>query len=536
MPQLPSSDQLGVRTFQNRSQVVTPQIDTSGQRRLTDTIVNVSDSITERMDQSALQKAKILFQKKKLEADNAFEKDTDFETYESRYDEMLSKAAEDSAKLIRGQRRRDAFNDEISLYRDEGKIGIRKKALARETEKGIADLDESLTLARENYLRATEPADRQMAQESLMEAIDFAESASYIDSAKAQDLRKSAAVDLAIASVKIESPENQVKLLKENKGLIDVIPMDTRVSMIQQAQSQFQNNQALAIAGTIKNSGGDLSTRMGEADKITDVKLRENVKEQIQVDFNREKVAKAETQYSAYDTIKKGVIEGKSSLEMSTENPELWNVMSADQQQAVRSMDKKQDRPTDINVYNNLNRLARTNKNSAYEYFLNNADKLSNSDAQTWSDRLAKPEELDSFISNSKILDTALMGIGVKDKKSKDYAAAVEQMNQDYVEFQKDNGRKPNADEVKKIAAGITDQIVDGSWNPFVADVYGYELTPTERKSRSADKKVMKFEALLDSYKKGLESQGRPTDLSDDEVNKLYMIWDNKGRLDDDIQ
>jgi len=537
MALLPVPEQLGERQFQDRSQVVRPQIDTSGQQRLARTVQQVSSNMNERLDQSSLQKAKIHFQRKKLEADTAFDQDQDFETYQQRYDEMLTKAADESSKLVRNPRMQEMFKQEISLYKDEGSANIRRKAFVKEIERGVADLDESITLARENYLRASNPADREFARESIMEAIDFAEASSYVDSAKAQSLRKSAAIDLAIASIDIEPPENQVKLLKENKGIIDLIPMDKRLEMIKVAENKAQTSMALTLANGISAAGGDAKQRLDEANKIGDVKLREQVKQQIEVDLSREKRAKAEAQYNAYDTLKKNVIAGQSSLEVSKENPALWESMSADQQAAIRSMDSSKSKSSDLNTYNTLNQLAAKDRNQAYMYFMENASKLSESDIRKWSDRLAKPEELDGYLSNSQRLDTAMFKIGVKKKDTEDYKLAQEQLDSDVIEFQKEKGRKPNAEELDKIINGITDKVVDSAWyNPATSDKYGFNLTPQERKARGQDNKFAIFEKKLSEYTNHLQSQQGdvPVILTDDQIDKLYKAWDRAGLLNGD--
>jgi hypothetical protein len=535
---LPVPEQLGERQFQDRSQVVRPQIDTSGQQRLARTVQQVTSNMNERLDQSSLQKAKIHFQRKKLEADTAFDQDQDFETYQQRYDEMLTKAADESAKLVRNPRMQEMFKQEISLYKDEGSANIRRKAFGKEIERGIADLDESITLARENYLRASNPADREFARESMMEAIDFAEASSYIDSAKAQSLRKSAAVDLAIASIDIETPENQVKLLKENKGIIDLIPMDKRLEMIKVAESKAQTSMALTLANGISAAGGDAKQRLDEANKIGDVKLREQVKQQIEVDLSREKRAAAESAYNAYDTLKKIVInDNKSSLEVKDENFAIWQSMTADQQEAILSMDSSKSKSSNLNTYNTLNQLAAKDRNQAYMYFMENASKLSESDIRKWSDRLAKPEELDGYLSNSQRLDTAMFKIGVKKKDTEDYKLAQDQLDSDVIDFQKEKGRKPNAEELDKIINGITDKVVDSAWyNPATSDKYGFNLTPQERKARGQDNKLAIFEKKLSEYTNHLQSQQGdvPVILTDDQIDKLYKAWDRAGLLNGD--
>lgn len=539
MAELPIPEQLGQRSFQDRSQVVRPAIDFSGQQNFVNAAQQFSSNVNDRLDQSSLQKAKIQFQRAKLDADKAFDQDTDFATHEQRYNETLGKAAEESAKLVRNPRMQEQFKQEIGLYQAEGAANIQKRAFAKEIDHGVANLDEALTMSRENYLRATSTADKELARKTMVDSIDLAEQNSYIDADKAQALRQKTAVDLAIASIKVEPADKQVKLLKENQGLIDVIPKDVRMQMIKEAEGQSQTNVALSLANNITARGGDLSGRFAEADKISDVKVRELTKQQIEQDFGREKRAVAEKQYNAYDTLKKDVIAGSTSLEVSQQNPDLWNSMSGDQQQAIRSMDTKKGEQTDLNVYNKLNQLAATDKQAAYLYFTENAHKLSSSDVMKWSDRLAKPEELEGYLTQTQRLDTALNAIGVKDKKGEGYKMAQDQLDKDVISFEKTKGHKPDAEELDKLVNNLTDRVVDGSYNPFSdkpfgSDKYGFQLTPEQRKTRKVDVKLNNFETKLTKWENHLSDQqgGIPVVLTDDEKNRLYKAWDKAGLLD----
>lgn len=538
MPTIPTSEVLGQRVFQDRSQVVRPQLDFSGQQRLVDTAQQVASNVNDRLDRASMQKAKIEFQRAKLDADAAFDQDPDFSTHETRYNELLGKAVESSSKLVRNPRMAEAFKEEIGLYQAEGAANIKKKAFAKEIKYGIADLDGKLTTARENYLRATDPKDREFSLNGIMESIDFAEESGYIDKVQSQSMREKAAVDLAIASIKIEPASKQVQLLKENQGLIDVIPKDIRLKMIEQAEGASQTDVALTIAGQIRSRGGDLSERFAEADKIKDVKVREMVKSQVEQDVGREKRAVAQKQYDAYDSLKKNVIAGKTSLEVSKENPDAWNSMSGDQQQAIRSMDSNKRETSDLNVYNTINQMARENKDKAYQHWLENADKLSSSDNKQISDRFAKPEELDGFLERTGRLEVALRRIDVTDKKSDSFNMAREQLDKDYMSFEKTKGRKPDAEELDKLIIGITDKVVEGGWgNPFtqghlyVSPVRGFEVPQEQRAARakiiSFDQKITTLEAKLSA------SSGKPVSVSDAEKNELYKKWDSKGILND---
>lgn len=532
MPLIPTSANLGQREFQDRSQVVSPRLDFSGQNQFIDTAIKVVDNINDRLDESSLQKAKIEFQKRKLEADAAFDQDPDFATHETRYNEMIGKATDETSKMIRNPRLQEEFKQSLSLYQTEGALNIKKRAFMKETDQGVSNLDSTLTLARENYLRSATQADKDLATNTISDAIDVAHKNGYIDTEKATIIRQKAAVDLAVASIKTAPATEQLRLLKEHKGLIDVIPTDVRMEMIKQAEDHSVNDQALILANGITAKGGSATDRLNAADAIKDPKIRENVKQQIEVDLSREKRAKAETEYNAYDELKKSVIAGKTSLEVMNESPAQWNAMSADQQAHIRSMDTNKSEVSDINTYNTLNQLAAKDVNQAYTYFAENAHKLSISDQKKWSDRLAAPDELEGYLTRIQRLDTALTAIGVKDKKGENYKLAQDQLDKDTIAFEKEKGRKPNAEELTKLVNGVTDTIVEGHW--YKSGTYGFNLTPEQRKEKTAQNKIDNFTKNLNEYKEHLSDKqgGIPVILTDEEVNRLYNAWDKKGLLD----
>jgi hypothetical protein len=324
MPRLPGAEELGVRQYQDRSSVITPTADFSGQKALISTVKNISDRRNERLDRSSLHKAKMHFQKSKLEADSAFDQDPDFETYQERYDKKIADAMTQSAGMIRNPNDRSMFEESMSLYRAQGNQQIIAKAWNKEVDKGLSDLDETLTIGRENYLRASNASDKQFAIDTANEAINAAEEATHIDADKATNMRQGLAVDLAIASVEVAPPEKQIELLKSDKGMMQYIPLDTRNKMLKSAEVQYSATQAMESANAIREGGGTLQERMDQVNKIKDPKVKSATKAQVKDDYNLEKTAEGEARYQTYDGMAKGIIAGGNLNEMRAEKPSEW--------------------------------------------------------------------------------------------------------------------------------------------------------------------------------------------------------------------
>jgi hypothetical protein len=534
MPTLPTADDLGVRIPQNRGNVVTGNFDYSGTQQLGSVVENFAAGVKNRQDQINYQKAKTYWQKAKLEADNAFDQDGDFGTYLTRYDDMLGKAKEKATGMVTNRRMREEFEMDVDLSLASGLEGMKDYAFKKESEFGVAHLNDTITAGRENYLRATTPADKQFALESIMESIDFAQGAGYIGADDAQAHRQSVAVDLAIASVEIEAPQKQVEMLKENKGLIDVIPKDTREKMIDSASAQLVNQQGLEIADSIRVAGGALAERTAEVNKIKDVNVRDAARRQVEHDYSIEKTARLESESANYDAARKALNKGQSIGQWMQENPKSWDGMNGEQQASLLS--KGSNVTTDRGAYAAIIDLSAKDANEARNFLHENSHLFSESDFQTWEDRLSKTKELDSFASTNEqvLIKFSQAGFNVAEtnfKKKEHYLKAIESIDSDIKKFQEVHGKDPSPDEERKIIDSNFEKIEDRF---FGKDVYSYSLTTEQRQDRDTKRKADKFSTLLNEYKRQLEGDaGVPVTLSEDEISAIYRNADAMGMLDE---
>jgi len=393
MARLPTAENLGVRTFQDRSSVVTPTADTRGQNALVSTISNISSGMTERLDASSLHKAKIHFQKAKLEADAAFDQDPDFETYQSRYDEKMKSVMEESAKLVRNPRDRERFGRDMSLYTAEGSQRMIAKAFSKEVDRGLADLNETTTIARENYLRASTKQDKQFAIDTANEAINAAEQATHIDRNQAQAMRQKLAVDIAIAAVEVAPPEKQLTLLKSKEGIFNNIPLDVRTKMIKSAETQRDSAKALEISEKIRTEGGTLTERRKKLEGIKDPEIHAAALSQVVSTFNLEQLEDGRAKYEIFDAAGKDIINSDNpamalhDLKMTEE----WEKLGLKEQLDLNNLaSKPKARETNFAVYNELNRLKNEDMVEAEKFFLDNVSLFSDAEARKQSDLFAK--------------------------------------------------------------------------------------------------------------------------------------------------
>jgi hypothetical protein len=492
MGRLPTAKDLGVRSFQDRSTVVTPRVDTSGQNKLASAISNISQGMNERLDASSLHKAKIHFQKAKLEADAAFDQDPDFETYQQRYDEKMKTAMSDAADLVRNPKDRDIFSRDMSLYRAQGNQMMIAKAFGKEAEKGLADLDETLTIGRENYLRSSNQDDKQFAIDTVNEAINAAEESTHIDADKAQAMRQALALDLAIASVEAAPPEKQIELLKSRSGVMEYMPLDVRAKMLKNAETQFSAQTALDTANLIREEGGTREERLDKVHKIKDPKVKAATKSQVINDFNLEKTSEGEEKYSIYDEAAKGLIAGGDLSSYIAQNPDQWNKLGSKEQSALIGMTtSRTPSKTDFSVYHKLNQLKQQDKVKAYHYFLDNVSAFSIGDAKSESDYFTglaeEPKPLfsmkETFTKRAKILNI----------KDEDLGLAIYRIQEEYNTWQKANpgGDMTLAEENATVNA-VFDKVVGSSpW--YASDKRAFELPKADVDKVKLEKEIARY-------------------------------------------
>ncbi len=529
MPKLPTAENLGVKPFQDRSTVVRPTADTSGQDALVNSLNRVSDRMNERLDRSSLHKAKIHFQKAKLEADHAFDDDPDFETYQERYDKKLGEAMENAGKMVRNPRMREAFTEQLSLYRAEGNQGIKVKAFNRETDKALADLTESISIGRENYLRSTMPADKEFARSAIFDSIANAEESGYIDKLQAEKMRQKTAMDLAVASVEMEAPEKQLEILKSNKGLQNVIPLDMRTKMIDQAKSQLDSKVALDTANQIRQEGGARKDRLSKVNKIKDPDIKNAVRSQVVADLQQENIAEKETQFDIFDNAAKQLIEGKNLNEFRSTQPKQWDAMSAAQQsKLIKMANSKEKRETDLGFYHDLTMTYEKDPQQAYDMFLSEAHLLSEADAKSWVKRFAKGQDSDPLLGLDQEFNRRAGESGLKlGPKAK--GKAFIRLQEEWDLFQENNpGKKPNAEQQKAMLDRVMGVYEDGFWS----DTFNFEVDRDKVISRENQAKMEKFDAIVRQVEEEMSSDV-PVELSDEQITLIYQDAVRRGLLDE---
>lgn len=522
---------LGVRPARDRGQVVVPGDDPAlqAQAQFTGTVQQVTQGIRARRDEMALHKARIHYQKALIEAESIYDDpNLDLDAALTQHHDALQKARSNSLGMVKNNRMQEILAEDLSLAELRAIDAGQSKLRTIERDRGLADMNDILASAREVAL----VRDFDLAMNVANDAIATARSSGYIDAVQEQGLRQRYAQEVAQAAISVKPLKEQKELLSGKNPLSDVIPTDVRKNLLESVNGRLVLEEGMIAADEIRLAGGGRTDRLNKARAIKDPDVRQAAVRQVEHDLQQEKMALAETQYDAYQELAKDVIAGQTPAAVIAANPQAWDALSAEQQSSLLSMTPKQE--TDLNVYNNLNRLAATNQEAAYEYFLENAHRLTPADAQKWSDRLAKPNELDGYLTRSQRLGVMLNEAGVK-RDSRKFYRAIEEVDKDFLQFMQDNNRRPNPQEEQAILDGVFEKVIDTAWyNPFASDKYGFDLTPEQRRGLREQRRMDKFEDILQQYEAARAGESEvPVVLSPEEIDLVYRNADRMGLLDD---
>lgn len=533
MPRLPTTQDLGTRVAQNRGQVVDPTAavtpEMNARAEFASTAQQFTQDLKARRDEMSLHKARISYEKDLIEAENIYDDpDIDLDTALTNHQDALEKAKSKALGMIGNNRVQSALAEDLSLTQLKALESGKDRLRALEADRGLADMNEVLSTARDVAL----VRDFDTAMDVANDAITTAKSNGYIDAVQEQGLREKYSREVAASAISMKPLKEQKEILSTNHALSSVLPPDTRKKLLEDVNGRLVIEEGMTAADNIRAEGGDRSERLKKAQAIKDPDVRQAATRQVEHDLQQEKLALSETQYDAYQELAKEVIAGKSSAQVITANPQAWDALSAEQQVSLRNMGAKKE--TDINTYNRLNQLAVDSPDEAYSYFLDNAHKLSPTDAKKWSDRLAKPDELKGYLTRSQRLGSQLNEAGVK-KDSDKYYRALEEVDADVVAFEERNGRKPNPKEEQEILDQIFDKVIDTAWyNPFASDKYGFDLTPEQRKEIRQSDELDKFDTVLEQYREARQGDSEiPIVLSDEEIDLVYQNAKRLGLLNE---
>lgn len=153
------------------------------------------------------------FLRKKVELDNSFDDDPDYETYGKRYEEGIKRAREDAAAMIKDPDRRAMFDLKAGDASVLGMEQIGKKAKAKEKDAGQGYLLDTINGNLDAAMRTPDEKTREQLLDSINSSIVAAREKGHIDRLKEAELRQKYGQEFAERSLRALPPEEQLKRL-----------------------------------------------------------------------------------------------------------------------------------------------------------------------------------------------------------------------------------------------------------------------------------------------------------------------------------
>lgn len=244
MPRIPDESQLGYsvpRTRTPRFQDRSGEIVADAVGGFARTLGQAAGSLQEHDDQFNYARAKSTLLTADVEARKELENDQDWETYEKRYSERMSKAREDASGLIRGGRSRSLFDMDAKLDVERGLGEVRGLAKRKEVDTGRAGIASMLESSRTTALEAKDEATRSSIIRNIQDGLEGAVQKGYISEQERVSQAQSWSTSYAEGFVDTLPFDKQVEVLSKPEGTAaKLLAPDRRANLLRQAQNALR--------------------------------------------------------------------------------------------------------------------------------------------------------------------------------------------------------------------------------------------------------------------------------------------------------
>jgi len=505
MARIPDASQLGYSTPRTR----TPRFQDRSGEILADavgqfgaTLGQVADNLQEKEDRFKFAEAKSALLQADVEARRALENDQDFETYEKRYADVMTKAREKAVGMIRSPRDRALFDMDAKLDFERGVGEVRGLAKQKEVGVGRASLDNILSSNRTAALNAKDESTRSALIGATIDAIDGAYAKGYVSPEERVNMRQRWTADYAEGYVSMQPAAQRVEMLSKPKGTVaDYIAPDKRAALLEAAKKEDRDltvrreSQAQEDA-IVSQHGGNWSAALAAAREIEDPEVRDSTVSRIKIRQAEAKLAEVEfreqLQEEALDFINGG---GKfADLPLSIKNglkPSALNSLRAyAEQQAGGGV-----RRTDPETLVKLSQLSGDNPQAFGELdMLEYRDKLSDGDFEEFVDlqRKIRSGSLDGkatgFMTLNQVRDERLRDIFGAAAPAKNESADKAAARRKFVTMYEDRlrsvreitGKPATTEDARKILDDLTADVAINRDYWFDTTKKVYELDATD--------------------------------------------------------
>lgn len=271
MAKIPDATALGERPIpQARSTRIVDQSSAIlGQAtdRLAGTVSNIGERIVQQRAQYDVANARTGLLSADINTRSELDKDDNWQTYEQRYTEAMTKALSAVSANIKNGAARAAFEQDAKLDITRGMGQIREMARAKEVDTGRADLTALGDTNRALFLQAADEPTRAAILKNQQAALSGATEKGYISESERVAHSRAWAENAAEGWVSMQSPSKQLDVLANPKGTVaDYIPADKRVEIADAAQRKrvADENMRYQLNERAQKASSDAASKDGD--------------------------------------------------------------------------------------------------------------------------------------------------------------------------------------------------------------------------------------------------------------------------------
>lgn len=366
MPRIPSYESAGTNVARTSTPRYAPdrssEIEQEGQQAVLGAVGAAVDQAVAHDDKLRYAEARSSLLQANAAIRKELEADGDYETFEKRYTERITKARSAAAGNIRGARSREIFEADAQADIDRGLEQIRGMARGVEVDKRLAQLSTNLEANRTLALETKDPKERAALLKSSLDNIAGAAAPDkrYIKESEAVAMGQKYATSIAEGLVSIQPPAQRIAMLsKPDDNEARYIAPDRRNALLEAAKRE---NEDVRVRGESQAYFDNLVAKYGNNFKGAIREARESLKgDPVVRDATEVRLAQEQVRVRQFE---------RDDREAAAE-------------EAVAFVDgggKIEDLPTDTN-----RRLGPAGRKAVRNYAKNGGAPLT-SDAQTWKD------------------------------------------------------------------------------------------------------------------------------------------------------
>lgn len=497
MARIPDYDAAGTsvaRTQTPRFTDQSAQIEAGGQQALLGAVGNVIAQAEEHDDRLRYAAARSTLLQAQISARKELEADNDYETFETRYRERMTKAQSTAAAQIKGRRSRELFESDARLDLERGAEQIRGVARAKETDQGLALLNGTLESNRNAALESTDETERGALLESSNDLIQGALDKGYISANAARETRSKFTTNFAEAFVGIQAPAKRIEMLSQpDTSAAKFIAPDRRKAMLEAAKREGNELRVRAESQVAEDEiaeqfGTDFRGALGAARQLKDPEVRDSTVSRIKARAIEAKQFELEDREAAGEEAMAFLNDGGKYADLPLTIKNRLKPSTLNSLRAYAEGGSKQAR-TDPETLIKLSSMSADDPQAFGDInMLDYRDKLTDSDFEEMVDlqRKIRTGTLDGkasgFQSITQIRDTKLRELfgatSAKGDKQVRINAFVQRFEGQLKAFKAENGKAPRAEDARKLLDDLTAEVATGGF--FGGAKRAYELTDEE--------------------------------------------------------